>query len=34
MILSGPRHPDAKDICPHTGRARPGYDRARVLLHE
>ncbi|WP_240777854.1 tyrosine-type recombinase/integrase [Nonomuraea basaltis] len=26
------RRPDAKDICPHTGRARLGYDRACVLL--
>jgi hypothetical protein len=26
------RHPAAKDICPRTGRARLGYDRARVLL--
>ena len=26
------RRPPAKDICPHTGRARLGYDRARVLL--
>jgi integrase len=24
--------PAAGDICPHTGRARLGYDRARVLL--
>jgi integrase len=26
------RHPGAELICPHTGRARLGYDRARVLL--
>ncbi|MGJ6969183.1 tyrosine-type recombinase/integrase [Streptosporangium sp. G11] len=26
------RRPAARDICPHTGRARLGYDRARVLL--
>ncbi|MEV0201762.1 tyrosine-type recombinase/integrase [Nonomuraea sp. NPDC050691] len=26
------RRPAAGDICPHTGRARLGYDRARVLL--
>ena len=26
------RRPNAKDLCPHTGRARLGYDRARVLL--
>jgi len=26
------RHPPARDICPHTGRARLGYDRARILL--
>ncbi|RSN15653.1 site-specific integrase [Nonomuraea sp. WAC 01424] len=26
------RRPPAADICPHTGRARLGYDRARVLL--
>jgi integrase len=26
------RRPPARDICPHTGRARLGYDRARVLL--
>ena len=26
------RRPAAKDICPHTGRARLGYDRARILL--
>ncbi|WP_433257532.1 tyrosine-type recombinase/integrase [Streptosporangium sp. CA-135522] len=23
-----------QDICPHTGRARLGYDRARVLLDQ
>lgn len=26
------RRPAAKDLCPETGRARLGYDRARVLL--
>ena len=26
------RRPAAKDLCPHTGRARLGYDRARMLL--
>ncbi|MGV9776433.1 tyrosine-type recombinase/integrase [Streptosporangium sp. NPDC003464] len=26
------RRPPAADICPHTGRARLGYDRSRVLL--
>jgi integrase len=26
------RRPVPRDICPHTGRARPGYDRARVLF--
>ena len=26
------RRPKAEDLCPHTGRARLGYDRARVLL--
>ncbi|MEV0387718.1 hypothetical protein [Nonomuraea sp. NPDC050643] len=26
------RRPPAADICPHTGHARLGYDRARVLL--
>ena len=26
------RRPAQHDICPHTGRARLGYDRARVLL--
>ena len=26
------RRPGAKDLCPETGRARLGYDRARVLL--
>jgi integrase len=26
------RRPGPGDICPHTGRARLGYDRARVLL--
>lgn len=28
------RRPSAADICPHTGRARLGYDRARVLLEK
>jgi hypothetical protein len=28
--LNGAGHP--RDICPETGRARLGYDRARVLL--
>ncbi|MCA1677539.1 MAG: site-specific integrase [Actinobacteria bacterium] len=27
------RRPPPRDICPHTGRPRLGYDRARVLLH-
>ncbi|MFI9559344.1 tyrosine-type recombinase/integrase [Nonomuraea endophytica] len=27
------RRPAAADICPHTGRPRLGYDRARVLLN-
>ena len=26
------RRPPARDICPHTGRARLGYDRARIVL--
>ncbi|MCA1706965.1 MAG: site-specific integrase [Actinobacteria bacterium] len=26
------RRPGPADICPHTGRARLGYDRARILL--
>jgi catechol 2,3-dioxygenase-like lactoylglutathione lyase family enzyme len=26
------RRPAPRDICPHTGRARLGYDRARVLF--
>jgi len=26
------RLPAPRDICPHTGRARLGYDRARVLF--
>jgi integrase len=26
------RRPPTRDICPDTGRARLGYDRARVLL--
>jgi integrase len=28
------RRPAPHDICPHTGRARLGYDRARVLLRK
>ncbi|MFC7715825.1 tyrosine-type recombinase/integrase [Nonomuraea recticatena] len=28
------RRPAAADICPHTGRARLGYDRARVVLEK
>ncbi|MEU0567297.1 hypothetical protein ABZ297_18180 [Nonomuraea sp. NPDC005983] len=28
------RSPSASDICPHTGRARLGYDRARFLLNK
>lgn len=28
------RRPPAKDLCPHTGRARLGYDRARILLDQ
>jgi integrase len=28
------RRPPPRDICPHTGRPRLGYDRARVLLHQ
>jgi integrase len=28
------RRPGQSDICPHTGRARLGYDRARILLAE
>jgi hypothetical protein len=28
------RRPGAKDLCPTTGRARLGYDRARVLLDQ
>lgn len=28
------RRPGPGDICPHTGRARLGYDRARVLLEK
>ena len=28
------RLPARRDICPHTGRARLGYDRARVLLKQ
>jgi len=27
------RRPGAADLCPTTGRARLGYDRARVLFH-
>jgi integrase len=26
------RRPGQRDVCPHTGRARLGYDRARILL--
>lgn len=26
------RRPAPSDVCPHTGRARLGYDRARILL--
>lgn len=26
------RRPGPRDICPHTGHARLGYDRARILL--
>jgi integrase len=26
------RRPPQRDLCPHTGKARLGYDRARVLL--
>ncbi|MGW2156844.1 tyrosine-type recombinase/integrase [Nonomuraea sp. NPDC001699] len=28
------RRPAAGDLCPHTGRARLGYDRARVPLEK
>lgn len=28
------RRPAPHDICPHTGRARLGYDRARVLIKQ
>ena len=28
------RRPAARDLCPETGRARLGYDRARVLLDQ
>jgi integrase len=28
------RRPKNTDICPHTGRARLGYDRARILLRQ
>jgi integrase len=28
------RRPAPRDICPHTGRARLGYDRARTLFNE
>ncbi|MGO9793659.1 MAG: tyrosine-type recombinase/integrase [Solirubrobacteraceae bacterium] len=28
------RRPPTRDICPHTGRARLGYDRARILLKD
>jgi len=30
--LCPPAAPGQGDICPHTGRARLGYDRARILL--
>jgi integrase len=26
------RRPAPRDICPHTGRGRLGYDRARILF--
>jgi integrase len=28
------RRPGSRNICPHTGRARLGYDRARILLKQ
>ena len=28
------RRPAARDLCPTTGRARLGYDRARILLNQ
>jgi integrase len=28
------RRPAPRDICPHTGRGRLGYDRARILFKE
>jgi integrase len=28
------RRPASRDICPHTGRPRLGYDRARILLKQ
>ncbi len=28
------RRPPSRDVCPETGRARLGYDRARVLLDQ
>src|ERR1035437_9865717 len=28
------RRPPARDICPYTGRARLGYDRARIVLKD
>lgn len=34
MKPSGARRPGPRDISPHTGRARLGYDRARVLLRQ
>jgi integrase len=39
LFLSGrrpvpARRPGPEHICPHTGRARLGYDRARVLLEK
>jgi integrase len=31
--IPGPtRRPPERDLCPHTGKARLGYDRARILL--
>ena len=29
---AGARRPRASDICPYTGHARLGYDRARILF--
>jgi hypothetical protein len=28
------RRPAPRDICPHTGRGRLGYDRARILFRK